>query len=161
MALPTNFADATQTDQDTHAGAHNDANAAVNKLALENVEKLTTAERDALSGGDLYIGRVIYNLTSADLQEYDGSTWSTVETNASLTTDRLAKDANGIFVEVEQKRPDGTLFKKSVLSGGTSPEYTTRTVTFYEADGVAVRSSVDYALTYDGDGDLTQEAVVV
>jgi hypothetical protein len=69
---------------------------------------------------------------------------------------RSDKDANGVFVTLEYKRTDGTLFKKSVLSGGTSPQYTTRTVTYYDADGTTVLLTKVYTLTYSGD-DLTSE----
>lgn len=39
-------------------------------------------------------------------------------------------DENGIDTRVEKYRLNGTLLEKSVLSGGVSPNYTTRTITF-------------------------------
>lgn len=71
------------------------------------------------------------------------------------------KDANGIFTTIDFKDATDTLRKKSVLSGGTSPSYTTRTVTYYASDGVTVTSTRVYTLTYDGDGDLLSEVEVV
>jgi hypothetical protein len=65
--------------------------------------------------------------------------------------DRIGKDANDVFTDVRLRRPDGTLYKKSQLSGGTSPKYSTRTVTYYEADGVTPKKVITYALTYTGD----------
>jgi hypothetical protein len=53
-------------------------------------------------------------------------------------TYKTNKDSNGVFVTTEKKRKDGTLFMRSVLSGGTSPQYSIRTETYYEADGVTV-----------------------
>jgi hypothetical protein len=70
---------------------------------------------------------------------------------------KSGKDSNGIFTTVEYKRPDGTLYARSVLSGGTSPQYTTRTITYYAADGITVIRTDPYTLTYDADGDLISE----
>ena len=69
---------------------------------------------------------------------------------------RSNKDANGVFATLEWKRLDLTLQKKSVLSGGTSPKYTTRTVNYYENDGIAVKLTKVFTLTYTDD-DLTSE----
>lgn len=68
-----------------------------------------------------------------------------------LSLYRSDKDSNGVYVTLQWKRPDGTLAKKSVLSGGTSPKYTTRMVTYYDAAGTAVVLTKSYALTYTGD----------
>jgi hypothetical protein len=62
------------------------------------------------------------------------------------------KDGYGIFTETQFKRySDGSLFRKSVLSGGTSPQYTTRTETWYDTDGTTVLRTNTYTLAYDGD----------
>jgi len=77
-----------------------------------------------------------------------------------LHIERADKDADDIFRTVRHKRVDGSLFSESVLGPvGDGPEYPEREVTWYEADGSTVRDSVTYDLTYDGDGDLTSEAV--
>lgn len=81
------------------------------------------------------------------------------EKTGPLTMERLNKDANDLFTEIQYKRQDATLFKKSVLSGGASPQYTTRTVTFYAADGTTVVATQVYTLNYTGD-DLTSEVIV-
>jgi hypothetical protein len=102
--------------------------------------------------------------------------WNSAEANAKTYTDtapepmqrnlgrfskyKSGKDANGIFTIVEYKRADGTLFARSVLSGGTSPQYSTRTVTYYAADGATVIDIKTYSLTYDADGDLVNEVEV-
>lgn len=68
------------------------------------------------------------------------------------------KDSNGVFTTVEQRRKsDNTLVSRSVLSGGTSPLYTTRTLTYYEKDGTTVAKTDSMALSYDADGDLVSE----
>lgn len=78
--------------------------------------------------------------------------------SGKLTTIRLSKDSNDIFTEIQYKRADDTLFKKSVLSGGISPKYTTRTVTFYAVDGIAVVATQVYTLSYTDD-DLISEVL--
>ncbi len=75
-----------------------------------------------------------------------------------LSVVKSAKDSEGIFKTVTYKRKsDNTIFAKSVLSGGTSPQYTTRTLTFYNADGITVKATKIYMLSYDSDGDLVSE----
>lgn len=72
---------------------------------------------------------------------------------------RSGKDAFDIFTTLEWKRADTTLLKKSVLSGGTAPEYTTRTLTYYEDDGSTIRQQYVFTLSYDGDGFLISEVL--
>lgn len=71
---------------------------------------------------------------------------------------RSSKDTSGTFRTVEYRRKsDNTLAIRSVLSGGTAPNYTTRTVTFYATNGITVAKTESYSLTYDADGDLVSE----
>ena len=71
---------------------------------------------------------------------------------------KSGKDANGTFTTVTYRRKsDDSVCATSVLSGGTSPNYTTRTVTRYQTDGITVRSTTVYTLTYDADGLLVSE----
>jgi hypothetical protein len=72
---------------------------------------------------------------------------------------RTTKDANGVFTVLEWNRPSGSRFKRSALSGGTSPKYTTRTVTYYGSDGTTILATKTYTLTYTGE-DLTSEVIV-
>jgi hypothetical protein len=74
---------------------------------------------------------------------------------------RSGKDANGKFTTVEVKRPDGTLFMKSVLSGtiDTNGNYPTRTESFYDEVGTTQIASVAYSRTFDVDGDLLTEVI--
>lgn len=67
---------------------------------------------------------------------------------------KSGKDSEGIFTVVEYKRADGTLYRKQVLSGGTSPLYTTFIITWYDRDGITVVKTVTRTLSYDADGDL-------
>ncbi|MBH0159109.1 hypothetical protein IHV10_22320 [Fictibacillus sp. 5RED26] len=70
---------------------------------------------------------------------------------------KSGKDANGIFTTIEYRRQDDTLAVKSVLSGGTSPLYTTRTLTYYGLNGTTVEKTRPRTLTYDADGILISE----
>lgn len=75
-----------------------------------------------------------------------------------LKTTKTNKDTNGIFTTITYRRKSNdSLFATSVLSGGTSPSYTTRTVTYYEANGTTVRKTVTFTLSYDADGVLVSE----
>lgn len=68
---------------------------------------------------------------------------------------KSGKDSNGIFTTVQYfRKSDGTLAQKSVLSGGTSPQYTSETVTYYGSDGTTVVKTETFTLSYDSDGDL-------
>lgn len=81
--------------------------------------------------------------------------WNDAATQFSVY--KSEKDENGVFTVVEYKRADGTLYARSVLSGGTSLQYTTRTITYYAADGTTVIRTDPYTLVYDADGDLINE----
>lgn len=71
---------------------------------------------------------------------------------------KSGKDSNGVFTVVEEyRKSDNTLAEKSVLSGGTSPKYTTRTITYYGIDGTTVEKTETFTLSYDTDGDCTSE----
>ena len=78
----------------------------------------------------------------------------------ALSTVRSNKDTEGIFTTISRYRGDSTLYAVSVLSGGASPQYTTRTETYYKEDGVTVDFVRTYSLGYDGSGDLITETIV-
>jgi hypothetical protein len=98
------------------------------------------------------------NQAEANAKAYTDSAPEAMQRNLGIfNVYKSGKDSNGIFTIVEYKRADGKLFARSVLSGGTSPQYTTRTVTYYAADGTTVLRTDTYTLTYDTDGDLISE----
>lgn len=82
-----------------------------------------------------------------------------IEYTGPLSVERLNKDSNDIFTELRFKRADGTLLKKSILSGGVSPNYTTRTETYYAADGITAVLNVTFTLSYTGDN-LISEVII-
>ena len=73
------------------------------------------------------------------------------------TTIKSGKDINLIYTIYQRKRYDGTLLMQSVLSGGTSPLYTTRTETWYDVNGSTVVANRAYTITYDTDGIVVSE----
>lgn len=77
----------------------------------------------------------------------------------NLSTYKLGKDENEIYTDIQLKRRNGTLAIRSVLSGGTSPNYTNRTITEYALNGSTVVKTTTYALTYDTDGNLISEVL--
>jgi hypothetical protein len=98
------------------------------------------------------------NQAEANAKAYTDTAPEAMQRNLGIfNVYKSGKDANGIFTTVEYKRPDGTLYARSVLSGGTSPQYTTRTITYYAADGTTVIRTDPYTLVYDADGDLISE----
>lgn len=78
-----------------------------------------------------------------------------IDRDNTLRMVRSGKDSNAIFTVVNWEDEFGRIVKTSTLSGGTSPEYTTRTIE-YKHNGTTFETIVT-TLTYDGDGDLVSE----
>ncbi|UWG96386.1 hypothetical protein LPY66_16015 [Dehalobacter sp. DCM] len=76
-----------------------------------------------------------------------------------LSLYKLNKDAFSVFTEIQWKRKNGTLAKRSVLSGGTPPNYLNKTETYYGDDGITVKATKTYVLTYDQDNELISEVL--
>lgn len=70
---------------------------------------------------------------------------------------RTTKDAEGVFTKVEfrSRAAGNALVMKVELSGGTSPQYTTRTCTIYEENGTTIKKTITQTISYDADGDWT------
>ena len=70
--------------------------AGTSSFMMENgvgLSRLTTTERNALSGSNLNTGQIIYNTTTSELQFYDGSNWSSVSTPFQATGGNAADGA--------------------------------------------------------------------
>lgn len=159
---------------------------AVSAELRNTVVPMTTVQRNNLTGANLWDGRLIVNTDNNNLEVYVESTatWEAriiddhgalkglgdddhaqyvlvdrTRNAVPLRVERTGKDAKGIFTTVSYYRVGGSLAIQSVLSGGTTPQYTTRTVTEYGADGTSVLQTTTYTLAYDGGGDLTTETV--
>lgn len=78
----------------------------------------------------------------------------------TLSTYLSDLDVNGIFKTVEKRNSSGNLRFKSVLSGGSSPQYLYRIVYDYAEDGTTVIKTTTMSLTYNMDGVLVSEAVL-
>lgn len=76
-----------------------------------------------------------------------------------FSTVKSAIDSNGIYTVVTLKRKNGTNIITSTLSGGTSPEYTTRTEVYYSNDGTTVLYTYVYTITYDNNGNIESEVI--
>lgn len=92
----------------------------------------------------------------------DGATtsWAAVAGGSpALSMARTSADSNGLFTVVTYKRQDTTNYRISTLSGGTSPQYTTRTVVNYGTDGTTVTSTEVYTLSYADGINITSEVL--
>ncbi|MOA48906.1 hypothetical protein D3C78_1717190 [compost metagenome] len=69
---------------------------------------------------------------------------------------KFDKDENGIFLRMDYFSKDNLLLKTSILSGGVSPTYSTRTDTYYDREGNII-DTVERTLLYDSDGDIVGE----
>lgn len=87
---------------------------------------------------------------SLDWHLTDQTKWSVYKTG---------QDEYGIYTTVTLKRSDGTKIMTSVLSGGTSPLYTTRTETYYALNGTTVEQTIVYTRTYSDDESLATEVI--
>lgn len=75
----------------------------------------------------------------------------------SLKVTKQSKDSEGIFTKIFYRdKKTNALYATSTLSGGATPNYTTRTIEFYDGNGNVTQKDV-FALTYDSDGILISE----
>lgn len=68
-------------------------------------------------------------------------------------------DTNGVYTTTDYFREDGTLYRKHILSGGSSPEYTNLSITFYATDGTTPNFEWRYLLSYDANGNIIAKAL--
>lgn len=68
-----------------------------------------------------------------------------------VSVSRTEKDVNGIYTKVEWFDSSTTLRRNSILSGGSSPTYTTRTEITFDTDGTTPLSTKVYNQVYSGD----------
>ncbi len=90
---------------------------------------------------------------------YDSLQQALVAAGVGLSRVRSAQDLYGIYTVVSYyRRGGGTLARRSTLSGGTAPFYTTRTDEFYANDGTTVERTDVSTLTY-ADGSWVSETL--
>ena len=89
-------------------------------------------------------------VTAADLALLEYSKFSSYGTNI---------DANGLYVNNEWKRPDGTTYCKSTLIG-TTPTYNQITVDYYNAAGTTIINTITWNLNYDSNKFVYQKVVI-
>lgn len=108
-----------------------------------------------LGSGDLVLATAVKTVNGVDISgtgDINGALYG-------LAMSRTGKDTENIYTTISFKRADGTLARQSILSGGTSPEYTTRTESLYGLDGTTVTQTLVFTLTYDS-GELVSEILV-
>ena len=123
------------------------------KASQSSVDTLSGAVSDLSNTVDGKASQVDLTVLAARVMEAE------VVTKDKMSVYRSDKDTYGVFRTITQKRSDGTTFRTSELSGGVAPQYSTRTLTFYAADGVTVSSTATYTLSYDTDGDVVSEVL--
>lgn len=80
------------------------------------------------------------------------------ESTKDLSITRSNKDSDGTFTTVTYRRKkDNSLYGTDVLSGGVAPNYTTRTIKLYDTDGITLLKTIVKTITYDSDGDWTED----
>lgn len=150
----TNNGDGTVTI-DPSVGTITQTGTPVNATNLNGLEVDVTAVTNTVN---MHLNDNVKHITATER-----TTWNAKATATDLvdlkqyTTLKSGKDSNSIYTTYQRKRYDRTLLMQSVLSGGTSPLYTTRTETWYAADGTTAVSTRAYAITYDSDGLVTSE----
>lgn len=81
-----------------------------------------------------------------------------IDSSENLRMIKTDKDEHGTYTLVTYRRKNNdTLFGTSRLSGGTGPNYTTRTVSYYDQTGNSVIKQNVFSLVYDSDGLLVEE----
>lgn len=111
---------------------------------------------------DTTVDNKIDELNTEIAKVQDGSLVTLGEFNPTITysTYKSNLDANGIYTTVTYKRADGTTYKVSELSNvDDNGNYTTQTITYYEADGVAVDKTEVYNITYNAEGNVESEVL--
>ena len=100
-----------------------------------------------------YMGTIDGNislLNSGELDDFEYSELSSYSTNL---------DANNIYVNVEWKRPDMTIYAKSTLIG-TTPNYNQAKMEYYNKPGTAIVKTITWNIGYDTN-DFPYQKVVV
>jgi len=109
---------------------------------------LLTEIRDVLQN----IGIDIHTISSALMQVREFG-------EDLMSVERSDRDENDVFRIVKHFRDDGTLYRKSTLSGGTSPEYTSYVIEYYDATGLTVVQTRAYTMTYSN-GEMVSRTYV-
>lgn len=115
----------------------NQANKATNLTTPDNTKYPTTlAVSTELSGKQ-------DSLSQDQIDQFD-------EDFDQMDKARTNKDGSVYKTITWTDRTSGNTRKTSILSGGSTPTFTTRTVTIYEPDGVTVRSTEVFTQQYSG-----------
>jgi hypothetical protein len=150
--VATAFSDADEI-LTTAISDHEALNAPHNATALATPSRIMVRDAEGRA-------QVVSPAVSSDVANRGYVDTENVFHHQDLRFVRSNKDSEGLFTTIQWYRTDTTLHMDSVLSGGITPGYTTRTVREYDVDGTTVLSTATYTLSYDDDGDITQEVFV-
>lgn len=125
----------------------------VERISVQNGVELTL-------GGVFNTMGSLDNLTTTDKTNLvaainEVNTKSTASTTP-YSSYSLNKDSEGVYTVVEIKTNSGVLYARSTLSGGTSPQYTTRTINYYGTDGTTITTTNVFTINYDGDNIVSE-----
>jgi hypothetical protein len=135
-------------------------------------EQLRALKDDGIVNAGLLASATLESLAATDAANIDAAHWKNVlglsdamKTDGSNATQvvvlpgaildcfvsvlKTDKDMNDVFVTTTSKDASGVVRKTSVLSGGASPEYASRTECIYDTDGVATLSERVFEQHYD------------
>lgn len=124
--------------------------------AKTGIETNTTHLAEKASETDALRNTTDKTVTGA-INELKGMADELETKTASYSKVKSGTPVDGIYPVVTWKRGDGTTYKTSTLSGGTAPQWTTRTEVVYQEDGITVESTKAYTLSYDADGYVVSE----
>lgn len=71
-----------------------------------------------------------------------------------------SSDSCDKFTVVQVKRLDGTLALESILSGGTAPNYATRTEKYYASNGTTILNTIAFNRSYTTKNKLYKEVKI-
>jgi hypothetical protein len=136
------------------------------KLGLDNkVGSLATLTTTAKSNAVAAINEIKSKTdTNASSITTNGNRLTVVENKTtSYNAYRTNKDTvKKIYKQVEYRRTDGSVYRRSIASNPDgSGNYQTITIQEFAADGVTVVRTETWTMTYDADGDVQNESVVI
>lgn len=133
----------------------------IKTMLNDNWDKIDGAVAGKVDKGELasHLADNIKHLTSLEHTNVINHLTDIMPHDSGLNQYLSNKDANGIYTVVDYKRLDETLYMKSTLSGGTSPNYITCTWKFYDKTGTNLITTKIWDLNYDNDGIIISKVV--
>lgn len=127
------------------------------KTDIENVISSSTTKVASAASVKLVDDKVASHQTEfATFKTSTEKTLNDFESTKGLSITRSNKDSFGTFTTLTYRRKsDNSLYATDVLSGGTAPYYTTKTIKLYDIDGTTLLDTIVKTVSFDSDGDWT------